>query len=76
MSLLHRVSSTESISGSSSIPYESSRRLSFSPVSEWIPPRKEEEAVGAYEVSKWSRIGESLPMILFLLLMTVMLRSL
>ena len=59
MSLLHRVSSTESIRGpNGSLHEERNRRLSFSPVGDWVPQHKEEEAVGAYEVSKWRRSGK------------------
>jgi len=59
MSLLHRVSSTESISRLASPGEERSRRLSFSPVNEWIPPRKEEEAVSAFEVPRWMRMRKA-----------------
>ena len=59
MSLLHRVSSNESVSelrGSGTNPEASrNRRLSFNP----LPPRQHEqqEAVGAYEVPQTKRIG-------------------
>jgi hypothetical protein len=59
MSLLHRVSSNESVSevrGSGTSPETArNRRLSFNP----LPPRQhvQAEAVGAYEVPQTKRIG-------------------
>lgn len=32
------------------------RKLSFNPVGEWVPPRAQEELVGAFEVSKTKRL--------------------
>jgi len=60
MSLLHRVSSNESVSelrgGGTNLDGSRNRRLSFNP----LPPRQHEqaEAVGAYEVPQTKRIGQ------------------
>lgn len=35
------------------------RKLSFNPVGTWVPPIAAEEPVGAFEISKTKRIGES-----------------
>lgn len=32
------------------------RKLSFHPVGEWVPPKAQEEPVGAFQVGKWKRI--------------------
>ncbi|KAI9791281.1 MAG: hypothetical protein M1816_004062 [Peltula sp. TS41687] len=57
MSLV-RVTSIDSFSDRATSPTSEprDRKLSFNPVGEWVPPRPQEELVGAFEVSKTKRL--------------------